>query len=213
MSAGDSPTTNSCLPILWIGLCLLVASIGCAGKGKTHKMTPQQDFDQRVSRLKRAFPKHFLDDATIALTGDIERPMVFGEPNPPEGFAGPDPTGVHPLGIYVPADSEEFFYDDISMEQWIFHEMFHLHNRRTGEYQPFIDRAFPDDDGPLVQWIKKDPYHRTFAREEAFINLITFADPARTDPQKEAVRAWFDHIGASGRSLAEIKQILNVIEH
>ena len=91
--------------------------------------------------------------------------------------------------------------------------MFHLHNRRTGEYQPYVDKAFPDDNDPLLQWIKKDPYHATFAPEEAFINLITFADPPRTEAQRDAVREWFNSVGAKDKSLEEIKQILNVIEH
>ena len=91
--------------------------------------------------------------------------------------------------------------------------MFHLYNRRTKEYQPFIDKAFPDENDALVQWIRKDPYHRTFAREEAFINLITFADPAKTESQKEAVREWFDYVGAERKSVQEIRSILNVIKH
>lgn len=173
----------------------------------------QTDFEKRISKLKNAFPKHFLEGVLIVQSEDIERPTVFGEPNPPEGFAGPDPSGKHPFGIYVPVNEEKFFKEDISMEQWIFHEMFHLHNRRTKEYQPFIDKAFPDENDRLVQWIKNDPYHRTFAREEAFINLITFADPSRTEVQKEAVREWFDYVGAEDKSLEEIKSILNVIEH
>jgi len=168
---------------------------------------------QMVSILSSAFPEHFLEDATIALSNDVDRPTVFGEPAPPEGFAGPDPTGKHSFGIYVPENWDDYFKDDISIEQWIFHEMFHLHNRRTGEYQPYIDKAFPDDNDPLVQWIKKDPYHATFAPEEAFINLITFADPPRTEAQKDTVREWFNYIGAKDKFLEEIKQILNVIEH
>ena len=139
--------------------------------------------------------------------------MVFGEPNPPEGFAGPDQSKKHSFGIYVPANSDGYFKEDISMEQWVFHEMFHLYNRRTKEYQPFIDKAFPNENDALVQWIQKDPYHRTFAREEAFINLITFADPAKTEPQKEAVREWFNYVGAESKSLQKIKGILNVIKH
>ena len=173
----------------------------------------QEGIDQIVSKLKTAFPKHFLEDAVIAQCDDISRPMVFGEPDPPEGFAGPDPTGKHSFGIYVPVNRDDYFKEDISLEQWIFHEMFHLYNRRTGEYDPYIAKAFPDESDPLVQWLKKDPYHRTFAREEAFINLISFADPTRTKAQKEAVREWFDYIGAKDKSIEEIKEILRVIKH
>lgn len=173
----------------------------------------QNDFKQIVSKLISAFPGHFLEDATIALSDDVDRPTVFGKPDPPEGFAGPDPTGKHSFGIYVPVNWDDYFKHDISIEQWLSHEMFHLHNRRTGEYQSYVDKAFPDENDPLVQWIKKDPYHRTFAREEAFINLITFADPPSTDSQREAVREWFNYVGAKDTSLEEIKKILNVIEH
>ena len=169
--------------------------------------------DTRISRLKRDFPDYFLSDAVIRVVANLRRPTVFGEPNPPEGFAGPDPTGEHPFGIYIPRGAEDYFKEDISIEQWIIHEMFHLRNRRTHEFDRFITRAFPDENDPLVQWIKKDPYHRTFAREEAFINLITFADPARTEAQKQAVREWYDYIGARGRSLEEIKQALRVVVH
>jgi hypothetical protein len=176
-------------------------------------MAAQEEFAQMISALKHAFPKHFLGDASIAIALDLERPTVFGEPNPPEGFAGPDPTGKHPFGIYVPPEGEQYFQEDISLRQWILHEMFHLRNRRTREYEVFIDQAFPDELDPLVQWIKQDPYHRSFAREEAFINLISFADPARTDSQQAAVRAWYDHIGAAGKTLEEVKHILQVIEH
>lgn len=91
--------------------------------------------------------------------------------------------------------------------------MFHLRNRRDHEYDRFITLAFPDESDPLVQWIKKDPYHSTFAPEEAFINLITFADPARTDAQKKVVRQWYDQIGAQERSLEEIRGILRVVRH
>jgi hypothetical protein len=194
-------------------LCLLLSISGCAKKEIKNEASAQDDFEKTIARLKSAFPKHFLDDAVIAEADDIDRPMVFGEPDPPEGFAGPDPTGKHPFGIYVPVDKGDFFKEDISMEQWIFHEMFHLRNRRTREYDKFLNKAFPDEADPLVQWLMKDPYHRTFAREEAFINLITFADPARTEPQKEAVREWYDYIGAEDKSLEEIMQILNVIRH
>ncbi len=79
--------------------------------------------------------------------------------------------------------------------------------------QAFIDQAFPDELDPLVQWLKQDPYHRTFAREEAFINLITFADPTRTRSQREAVRAWYDYVGAAGKTLEQVRHILQVIEH
>ena len=79
-----------------------------------------------ISGLKTTFPKHFLEDAVIAKSNHIDRPMVFGEPNPPEGFAGPDQSGRHSFGVYVPNNSE-----DISMEQWVFHEMFHLYNQKN----------------------------------------------------------------------------------
>jgi hypothetical protein len=169
--------------------------------------------ETRISRLKREFPNYFLSDAAIRVVADLESPTVFGEPNPPEGFAGPDPTGEYPFGIYIPRGAENYFKGDISIEQWIIHEMFHLRNRRTHEFDRFITRAFPDENDPLVQWIKKDPYHRTFAREEAFINLITFADPTRTKAQKKAVREWYDYIGARERSLDEIKKSLRVVVH
>jgi len=193
-------------------VCIFTFTNGCANKSK-EEMMAQSDFVKMVTKLKTAFPKHFLGDAIIAESNDIERPMVFGEPEPPEGFAGPDPTGKHKFGIYVPVDRDKYFKEDISLEQWIFHEMFHLHNRRIKDYESFIDKAFPDENDPLVQWIKKDLYHQTFAREEAFINLITFADPSRTESQKEAIREWFDYIGAKDKSIEEIKSILNVIPH
>lgn len=171
------------------------------------------DFAARARRLRESFPGLFLPDAAIALAADVGKPTVFGEPDPPEGFAGPDSTGKHPFGIYVPPGGEDYFKGDISIEQWIFHEMFHLHNRRTREYDTFIARAFPDESDPLVRWIARDPYHRTFSREEAFINLVTFADPPRTEEQQRAMRDWFDAIGAKGMSFPEIKKILRVIEH
>jgi len=196
-------------------ICLFILINSCANKSKEEFTMNQMqtDFAKMVSKLKIAFPKHFLEDAIIAESNDIKSPMVFGEPNPPEGFAGPDPSGKYKFGIYVPVNRNDYFKVDISLEQWILHEMFHLHNRRNKEYEPFIDKAFPDENDPLVQWIKKDPYHRTFAREEAFMNLITFADASRTESQKEAVREWFDYIGAGDKSLEEIKRILNVIYH
>jgi hypothetical protein len=195
----------------YVTISFVMVWIFMTGCGKNISTT--NDFEKRVSKLKNAFPKHFLEDAVIAESDDVNRPIVFGEPNPPEGFAGPDSTGKHSFGIYVPVNRDDYFKDDISMEQWILHEMFHLHNRRNKEYEPFIDKAFPDENDPLVQWIKNDPYHRTFAREEAFINLITFADPPGTKLQRETVREWFDCVGAKDKSLEEIKKILNVIEH
>jgi hypothetical protein len=169
--------------------------------------------ETRIIYLQKFFPDYFLPDAAIRVVDDLKRPTVFGEPDPPEGFAGPDPTGRHPFGIYIPRGADNYFAGDISIEQWIIHEMFHLRNRRAHEYDRFITLAFPDENDPLVQWIKKDPYHRTFAREEAFINLITFADPARTGAQKQAVREWYDQIGAKGRLLEEIRKILRVVRH
>ena len=193
--------------------CLLASGTGCAGKQRQQAETAQDTFIQMVATLKHAFPDHFLDDANIAVSIHVERPTVFGEPYPPEGFAGPDPTGEHPFGIYVPPQGEQYFREDISMRQWILHEMFHLRNRRTKVYVPLIDQAFPDELDPLVQWIMQDPYHRSFAREEAFINLITFADPTRTESQQAAVRAWYDDVGAAGKTLEQVRHILQVIEH
>ncbi|MBD3181640.1 hypothetical protein GF312_05055 [Candidatus Poribacteria bacterium] len=191
----------------------VVFAFGCAKVENGPLDKGPESVDDIALKLRKAFPDLFLEDAVIRESKEIKRPMVFGEPDPPEGFAGPDPTGKHPFGIYVPVDREEFFATDISLEQWILHEMFHLHNRRTKEYEIFINRAYPDDSDPLVQWLLKDPYHRTFAREEAFINLITFADPPRTDAQKKAIRNWYDTIGAKDKSIEEIRDILNVIKH
>ncbi|HDL65047.1 MAG TPA: hypothetical protein ENH12_06630 [Proteobacteria bacterium] len=127
--------------------------------------------------------------------------------------AGP-PRGICRARSDRPASLRDLYSaGDISIEQWIIHEMFHLRNRRDHEYDRFITLAFPDESDPLVQWIKKDPYHSTFAPEEAFINLITFADPARTDAQKKVVRQWYDQIGAQERSLEEIRGILRVVRH
>ncbi|HOO76829.1 MAG TPA: hypothetical protein PK636_01260 [bacterium] len=166
-----------------------------------------------VSLLRELFPGHFLPDIPVLRTDLVDRPTVYGEPDPPEGFAGPDPSGRLPSGIYLPPRDPEFFTTDISLEQWVFHEMFHLRNRRTGEYDRFIVQAFPDENDPLVQWMLRDPYHRALAREEAFINLITFADPARTDRQRKAVREWFDYIGADRLSFPEIRRALAVVAH
>ena len=206
------PMTSYILTVL-TAVWAFVLVTGCPSVVNKKGFSVNDDFGQMLSDLKKAFPKHFLEDAVIAKSNQIDRPMVFGEPNPPEGFAGPDQSDKHSFGIYVPANSDGYFKEDISMEQWVFHEMFHLFNRRTKEYQPFIEMAFPDENDALVQWIQKDPYHRTFAREEAFINLITFADPAKTESQKEAVREWFDYVGAERKSLQEIRSILNVIKH
>jgi len=170
-------------------------------------------FQSMVLALEDTFPGLFLRDALVGQSNAIERPTVFGEPHPPEGFAGPDPAGRHQFGIYVPSNEDDFVSGDISTEQWIVHEMFHLHNRRTGEYAPFIDQAFPDESDPLVQWIRQDPLHRSFAREEAFINLVTFADEPKTRCQHEAVQEWLEHVGAGGLPLAEIKRAMNVIDH
>ncbi|MDO8735144.1 MAG: hypothetical protein Q7K21_08315 [Elusimicrobiota bacterium] len=194
-------------------IILPLAASSCTSKNNQDLIS--EKFNYRINKLKAAFPEHFLKDVAISLSKDIERSTVFGEPNPPEGFAGPDPAGKHRLGIYVPYNYEKWnvFSSDISLEQWIFHEMFHLHNRRTGKYNKFIAEAFPDDNDPLVQWMKKDRYHRTFAKEEAFINLITFADPVRTKNQNEAVRKFFDVTGAKNSEITEIKNKLNVIPH
>jgi hypothetical protein len=170
-------------------------------------------FDESLRAMRVAFPKLFLSDVTIAEADDVERPMVFGEPDPPEGFAGPDPTGRHPLGIYLPAGRPWPASNDISREQWILHEMFHLNNRRTKAFDRFIDAAFPDESDPLVQWMLKDPYHRSFAREEAFINLVTFADPARTRAQKKAVADWYAAIGAERLGEDLVRRVLNVVPH
>ncbi len=170
-------------------------------------------FEASIAELRSLCPVHFLADVAIQATNDVKRPTVCGEPDPPEGFAGPDETGRHPLGIYLPRADKEWFPGDISNLQWVFHEMFHLHNRRLHDYEPFIAKAFPDETDPLVKWMKRSRYHRTFAREEAFINLITFADPARTGPQQEAVREWFDYVGATNRPLEELRKALQVVEH
>jgi hypothetical protein len=187
----------------------------CSLMPKETKDNKVDVFNNIVTSLRMDFPKHFLDDVAIRIEKDIEQLTVYGEPNPPEGFAGPDPSGKYKLGIYVPYNYERIktFSTDISLEQWIFHEMFHLHNRRTGEYNKFIDKAFPDENDPLVKWIKKDSYHKTFAREEAFINLVTFADPARKKEQKEAVREFFNYIGAKNLKIDEIESKLNIVAH
>lgn len=166
-----------------------------------------------VEALKRLCPAHFLSDVVIGTADDVTRPTVFGEADPPEGFAGPDKTGRHPTGIYLPRTRKDWFPGDISNEQWVFHEMFHLHNRRLHDYDRFITKAFPDENDPLVEWIKRSPSHRAFAREEAFINLVTFADPARTEAQKSAVREWYNYVGARDRSLDDIRKTLRVVEH
>ncbi len=173
----------------------------------------EASFFASIKELKQLCPVHFLPDVVIEVTHDVTRPTTFGEPNPPEGFAGPDPAGRHPTGIYLPSADKEWAPGDISNEQWVFHEMFHLHNRRLHDYDPFIAKAFPDETDPLVQWMKRSKYHRTFAKEEAFINLITFADPARTKAQKEAVREWYDYVGATNRSLDDIRKAMKVVEH
>lgn len=170
-------------------------------------------FEASIAEMKRLCPGHFLADVAIQVTNDIRRPTVYGEPDPPEGFAGPDETGRHALGIYLPSADKEWFPGDISNSQWIFHEMFHLHNRRLRDYDRHIAKAFPDESDPLVKWMKRSRYHRTFAREEAFINLVTFADPARTDSQREAVREWYDHVGATHWTLDELRKALRVVEH
>lgn len=158
-------------------------------------------------------PGHFLPDVLIAVTNDIRKPVAYGEPDPPEGFAGPDPAGRHAPGIYFPRLDQAWFPGDISNEQWMFHEMFHLHNRRLHDYDAYVLQAFPDESDPLVKWMKRSRYHRTFAREEAFINLVTFADRPRTPEQAAAVRAWYDHAGAAAHALDELRDALNVIPH
>jgi len=191
---------------------LAVGAIGCGLRTPRHH-APRSEFQASVDALEGAFPLLFLPDVVIQERDDLAKPTVFGEPDPPEGFAGPDPEGLRALGIYVPSAREGMFDTDISLEQWIVHEMFHLHNRRTRQYDAYIASAFPTDDDPLVQWLMADPYHRTFAREEAFINLITFADPARTDSQRSAVREWYDAIGGAKLSLDEVRVTLRVIPH
>lgn len=166
-----------------------------------------------VAELRVAFPGLFPADILIAETEKVPSRTVFGDPEPPEGFAGPDPSGQLPAGIYFPPDYRWPDDADISLRQWLLHECFHLVNRRTRAFVPFIDRAFPDESDPLVQWIRRDPYHATFAREEAFINLVTMADPARTPAQKAAVRDFYDHIGARQLDLAAIRTRLAVVPH
>ncbi len=197
-------------------LALAASACGCAStlpNSLPPNLPKTPDFEHSVTALRTAFPRLFLPDATIQERDDIVKPTVFGESDPPEGFAGPDPAGHLPFGIYVPVARDGMFDTDISIEQWILHEMFHLANRRAHGFDTYIDRAFPTDDDPLVQWLMEDPYHRTFAREEAFLNLATFADPTRTDAQASAVRAWFDAIGAGALTLDEIRSILRVIPH
>ena len=189
-----------------------ICSAGCGAQGlRDHP--PPTEFQQSVAALKGAFPDLFLSDVVIQERDDLAKPTVFGEPDPPEGFAGPDPEGRLPLGIYVPSARDGMFDTDISLRQWIVHEMFHLHNRRGRQYDVYIERAFPTDDDPLVQWLMEDPYHRTFAREEAFMNLITFADPARTEAQRSAIREWYDAVGASTLSLDQVRAVLRAIPH
>ncbi len=189
-----------------------VCSAGCGLRAPRHA-PPQTEFQQSVAALKGAFPDLFLPDVVIQERDDVAKPTVYGEPDPPEGFAGPDPQGHLPLGIYVPSARAGMFETDISLEQWVLHEMFHLSNRRTGQYDSYIDAAFPTDDDPLIQWLMADPYHRTFAREEAFTNLIMFADPTRTERQRSAVRTGTDVIGASAPPLDEVRAVLRVIPH
>ena len=186
--------------------------LACALQAPT-ALSEDIPFEESIESLKALCPVHFLPDMVIGVTNDLRRPTSFGEPDPPEGFAGPDPTGRHAAGIYLPRTDKEWFKGDISNLQWVFHEMFHLHNRRLHDYDVFILQAFPDETDPLVQWMKRSRYHRTFAREEAFINLITFADPARTEAQQQAVRDWYDYVGATNRSLEEIQKAMQVVEH
>ena len=208
-------TIPELLLVLWLG------AAGGAGAGTNapaaKPVSPRpptaETFWASLAQLQTMCPRHFLPDVQIAVTNDIKRPMAFGEPDPPEGFAGPDPAGRHALGIYFPRLDKAWFPGDISNEQWMFHEMFHLHNRRLHDYDPFILRAFPDETDPLVKWMQRSRYHRTFAREEAFINLVTFADPARTESQKKAVREWYDYVGATNHPLDEIRKAMKVVEH
>ena len=196
-----------------IGMWILGLSVLVSGTASQCASPSDEAFEASIQELKRLCPVHFLPDIVIGVTNDITRPMSYGEPDPPEGFAGPDKTGRHATGIYLPRTDKEWFPGDISNEQWVFHEMFHLHNRRLHDYDPFIVKAFPDESDPLVKWMKRSRYHRTFAREEAFINLISFADPARTEAQKEAVQEWYDYVSATHRSLDEVRKAMKVIEH
>ncbi len=192
---------------------MLILALWAYGMHSLTAFSVDLSFESSMENLKALCPLHFLPDIVIGVTNDIKRPLSFGEPNPPEGFAGPDPTGRHATGIYLPRTHKDWFKGDISNEQWVFHEMFHLHNRRLHDYDTYILRAFPDETDPLVQWMKRSRYHRTFATEEAFINLITFADPARTEAQQQAVRAWYDYVGATNRTLEEIQKAMQVVEH
>lgn len=164
-------------------------------------------------RLRRAFPGLFLPDMKVMEAQGLDRPRVFGDPDPPEGFAGPDPSGRLGTGVYVPPAYVWPDTADISLAQWIVHEAFHLRNRRTGEFDSMISEAFPDDSDPLVRWIARDPYHASFAREEAFINLVTFADPARTDAQRGALRRWVRRVGAGGLDEEALRRVMAVVEH
>ena len=123
------PMTSYILTVL-TAVWAFVLVTGCPSVVNKKGFSVNDDFGQMLSDLKKTFPKHFLEDAVIAKSNQIDRPMVFGEPNPPEGFAGPDQSDKHSFGIYVPANSDGYFKEDISMEQWVFHEMFHLYNRR-----------------------------------------------------------------------------------
>ena len=208
-------TIPELLLALWLG------AAGGAGAGTkapaakpvSPRPSTAESFRDSLEQLRTMCPRHFLPDVQITVARDLKKPMAFGEPDPPEGFAGPDPTGRHALGIYFPRLDKAWFPGDISNEQWMFHEMFHLHNRRLHDYDPFILRAFPDETDPLVKWMKRSRYHRTFAREEAFINLVTFADPPHTPAQWEVLRAWYDSTGANRYSFAELRQALNAIPH
>ncbi len=193
--------------ILGLSLC----STGCGLRVPRH-YPPQTEFQRPAAALKGAFPNLFLADVAVHERDDVAKQTLCGEPDPPEGFAGSDPQGRLPLGICVPSARDGMFDTDISLEQWIVHEMFHLNNRRTGQSDSYIDAAFPTD-YPLIQWLMADPYHRTFAREEAFTNLIMFADPTRTERQRSAVRTGTDVIGASAPPLDEVRAVLRVIPH
>ena len=117
-------------------------------------------FQDSLARLRTMCPGHFLPDVLIAVTNDIRKPVAYGEPDPPEGFAGPDPAGRHAPGIYFPRLDQAWFPGDISNEQWMFHEMFHLHNRRLHDYDAYVLQAFPDESDPLVRWMKRSPWCR-----------------------------------------------------
>ncbi|HNW94163.1 MAG TPA: SGNH/GDSL hydrolase family protein, partial [bacterium] len=185
---------------------LVVAGWGCAALPPCESAGDAVAADAAV--LREVFPGLFPPELVIAVSDRVERPTVYGESEPPENYAGPDPAGVLLTGIYFPPGYGWPADRDISQRQWLFHEAIHLASRRNGICTAFVDQAFPDDNDPLVRWIARDPYHAAIAREEAFINLATMADPCRTDAQRAAVRDFYAAIGAGDQTTAAIATVL-----